>query len=217
VQTPRNDHPRSIRTSRTRKVLIGSSIVLAGLSLGAGTAGAFPNGPVIIQDDDPLPPPPPPQPPQDFDNGQDDPQPPQGPQDWANPEPAPQPPVPLPGPDGNGGGDGGGDGGGEDADTGISAEDAEVFAAIAAAAAEQADAADEATQVEVDGTVGKEADRPVEDDEVVELAAGTDVAAEASSSLPALLAGLVAVLIAGAVALWLLVAKRRQDDDAVAA
>ena len=194
MQTPRTSSPRTT-TSRALKALVASSIVLAGLSLGAGAAGAFPNGPGIIQDD-PIPP-----------------LPPQNPQDFAA---APvDPPAPQPGPNGNGTGTGTGTGGQDlEADAGPTAEGLAVIAGLAQdqAVAEAADA------VEVDGTVGKESDRPAQDDEVIELAAGTDVSAESASSLPALLAGLIALLVAGAAALWLFVAKRRQDgDDTVAA
>ena len=201
MQNPRNARP--LRTSGARKAVVATSLVLAGLTMGAGTAGAFP-GPGVIQDQ-PNPPLPPPAP-LPFDDAPDSQQPPQGPQDLAAPDVTPPPPTEHP--QGSGGSGGAGQGSPQGQGAGASGD----TSGVADATTELA-AADDAPRP-VDGTPGKESDRPAGDDEVLELAAGVDVGAESSSSIPALVVGLVAMVLASAAGLWLLVARRRIQDDA---
>jgi hypothetical protein len=209
VQSTRSTQVRSIRT---RKALVAAGIVLAGLSVGSGVAGAFPNGPGIIQND-PQPPPPPPQNPDDKAPPPPQPQPPQGPQEWAAPEPGPVQPIPGPGPQQGGGGSQGG--GATDASAAPSDPTAEELATIAGLVeAHQADtdAEADAEDFTVDGVVGKESDRP-SNDTPTELAAGELAAESSQSGVAALLIALAASLVAGLLGLWFFLARRRNHHE----
>ena len=200
---------QTTRSNRTRKLVVAAGLTLSALAVGTGAASAFPNGPVIIQDDPP--PPPPPQNPDDKAPPPQQPQPPvDGPDELAIPEPGPVQPIPGPGPQQGGGSGGGAPAAGDQVQGGATAEE---LAAIADLAEAQADAevADE-TGPAVDGTVGKESDRPGDEDRT-ELAAGELSTSESRSALPALLTTLAAVLIGGLLALWFVLARRRHDDE----
>jgi hypothetical protein len=206
---------QSSRSPRARQILAAAGIVLAGLSLGTGAAGAFPNGPIVISDD-PIPPLPP-QAPDDFADAPD-PQPPApGPQDWANPAPDPViDPIPGPGPQ-QGGGSQGGD---QDQDAseqpdGPAGPTAEDFAAIAAQLDAAADDAAVDADGQADGTVGKESDRPdtTDVDDTDELAAGELTTEQGQSGPWALFAALGAMALAAISGLILFLARRRHDED----
>jgi hypothetical protein len=203
-----------VRSIRTRKALAAAGIVLAGLSLGSGVAGAFPNGPGIIQND-PQPPPPPPQNPDDKAPPPQQPQPPQGPQEWAAPEPGPVQPIPGPGPQ-QGGGNGGGQQGGGATDAapapngGPTAEELATIAGLVDAP--QADTDADAEDLTVDGVVGKESDRP-SNDTTAELAAGELTAESSQSGVAAVLTALAASVVAGLLGLWFFLARRRNPHE----
>jgi hypothetical protein len=207
-----NTNMQTTRSTRTRKLIVGAGLALGTLTMATGAASAFPNGPVVISDD-PVPPPPPPQPPADIADAPDEPdQPWQGPDGFAIPEPGPA--QPIPGPDG-GNGNGGGQQGDESSEQAVahgpSAEELAAIAGLIDAEAAQAATADE---VQPDGTVGKESDRPATgDDDTTELAAGELAADQAQSGPWALFAALAAMALAGIAGLILFLARRRTDEQ----
>lgn len=212
MPTHRSTQPRSTRSLRTRKALAAAGIVIAGLSVGTGAAGAFPNGPGVIQNDPQ--PPPPPQPPLDKAPPPQPPKPPvPGPDQLAQPDPGVNP---APGPNGNNGGDGGGgssNGGTSNGTVGAAAAGGTEIDATATEGLEQLDGA-EASRFAVDGTPGKESDRPSDDDTAgTELAAGELTADTAPQGIAGFLTAVAAAVLAGTIALWAFLARRRSDDQ----
>lgn len=200
---------RTTRTTFTKALLALSLVLLVGAA-GVGVASAVPQGPGVIQNTPP------------------EPGPPEGPDEIANPDENPPPPDPDPqfegpdgfaiptpcthgcGPEGPGIEPGGGSGG-SGGSAGTSDE--------AAPAPEAADAGADPAVADAPSTDGVEITMlgPGEPRETTEVAAGTDLDAEAKTGLPGILWALVAVLLAAAAGLWLVIARRRRDDDAVAA
>ena len=125
--------------------------------------------------------------------------PPPGPQDDAVPPPPPPPPHPAP-PGGGGSGSSGGSGAGSAGDGVV---DGDVVPSAAAP---------------VDGTPGKESDRPTTG--LTEVASGPELVADTEAAVGAawlLALGLVAFMVAGAAGLFLVVWRRSTRDRSVPA